>query len=85
MKFNEINTSQIIITLDHPYGIIEVELDEWIRVGPGQREFVQPISAHQKDSMKELPLRVIPLRYRNNIISRFLIRLGILSNPWGKK
>ena len=85
MKLNKINTSQIIVTLEHPHGKIEVELEEWIRVGPGQRELLQPISVYQKDSMKELPVRVIPLRYRNNVISRFLIRLGILSDPWEKK
>ncbi len=79
---NKDDFSEIVVTINHPHGKIKVGLDEWIRIGPGPRKFLRPSSAYDKNSGKRLPIRVIPLRYRNNFVSRFLIRLGILSDPW---
>ncbi len=79
---NKDNFSEIVVTIDHPHGKMKVGLDEWIRKGPGPRKLLRPNSAYDKNTGKRLPMRVIPLRYRNNSVSRFLIRLGILSDPW---
>lgn len=75
----------VILTISHPFGDVEVELDEWIRIGPGSRDLVTPISARSKSTGRELPLSVIPLRYRNSSLSRLLISLRLLENPWKKQ
>jgi hypothetical protein len=74
----------IIVVIPHSYGEAEMELEEWIEIGPGERELRRPTSAKSKSTNKELPLSVIPLRYRNNTLSRFLISLGVIENPWSK-
>ncbi len=72
---------EIILTISHPFGDIDMPLDAWKQQGPGARRFVAPIAAHHKSGY-DLPLRVIPLVYRNNVWSRLLIKLGFLDNPW---
>jgi hypothetical protein len=72
---------QVIVTIAHPFGDIDVLLDTWKEKGPGPRRFVRPVAAKTIDG-RPLSLRVIPLKYRNNWLSRTLIRLGVLKNPW---
>jgi hypothetical protein len=84
MKVAEPNRSDIIVVLEHPYGRVEVSLEEWISTGPGERPLVRPVEAKRKDSGQPLPLSVIPLQYRNNRLSRALIALGVLEDPWGR-
>jgi hypothetical protein len=74
--------SEIEVTIPHPFGELTVPLEEWIRVGPGPRELLQPVAARCKRTGRDLGLSAIPLRYRNNCLSRFLIRLGYLEDPW---
>jgi len=76
------NQSDIMVVLEHPHGNVEVSLEEWISIGPGARPLVRPVEAKKKDSGESLPLSVIPLRYRNNRLSRALIALGVLNDPW---
>ena len=71
----------VILTLDHPHGSLEVTLEEWIQRGPGPRPNLRPVAARSRDGSK-LPLSVIPMRYRNSAISRALIRMGLLERPW---
>ena len=78
---NHADHGQVIVTIAHPSGDIDVPLDTWKEKGPGTRRFVRPVAAKIVDG-RPLPLRVIPLMYRNNWLSRMLIRLGILKNPW---
>jgi len=72
---------QIIVTIAHPSGDIDAPLDTWKEEGPGPRRFVRPVASKTVDG-RPLPLRAIPLQYRNTWLSRTLIRLGILENPW---
>lgn len=74
----------VVVILDHPHGKIEVLLEEWMRMGPGDRKFIKPIAAKCAKSEKALPLSIVPFRYRNNTLSRMLISLKLLSNPWPK-
>jgi hypothetical protein len=72
----------ILLTIAHPHGDVEVTLARWIEIGPGPRPLVQPIKACRVSTGEPLPLRVIPFRYRNSGWSRFLMRLGLLADPW---
>ncbi len=77
-----INRTALVIILNHPHGDLEVPLEEWISQGPGARPYVKPVSVRRHDSDEELPLNMIPFRYRNSSLSRFLIRIGVLTDPW---
>lgn len=72
------------VLVSHPHGERWVPLGEWIRVGPGPRPLLGPTAARLAGSNKGLPLRVIPLRYRNTALSRLLISVGLLRDPWGR-
>ena len=73
--------SEIIVTIDHPFGTVEATLAEWIERGPGPRPLVRPVAARSAATGEELPLTVIPLRYRNDAESRQLIAAGRLDPP----
>ncbi|GAA5191457.1 hypothetical protein GCM10023322_48880 [Rugosimonospora acidiphila] len=72
----------ILVTIGHPMGDIEVSLAAWIATGPGPRPFVRPIRARSRLTGQPLPLSIIPLRYRNDEQSREAIDNGHLVNPW---
>ncbi len=72
----------IEVLLSHPHGDRWILLSQWIRVGPGPRPLLRPSAARLAVSEESLPLRVIPLRYRNTAFSRFLVSVGFLRNPW---
>lgn len=55
--------------------------DEWIHQGPGLRAF-RPQKAFCADDNRCLPLSVIPLQYRHNNLSKFLIALQQYKYPW---
>jgi hypothetical protein len=73
----------IVVTISHPHGEVEIALEEWIRTGPGERDGLQPIGARNR-SGERIPLSRIPLACRNNTLSKALIKLGIVKNPWRK-
>ena len=77
-----IDTRDILLTVPHPFGDVETTLADWIRVGPGARPLLCPVGAKRASTGEPLPLRVVPLRYRNNGWSRLFIRLGVLADPW---
>jgi len=72
----------IIVTVGHPFGDVEVTLREWIATGPGPRPFVAPYKARHAKTGAALPLTVIPLRFRNDEESRRLIAEGVIDSPW---
>ncbi len=74
--------SQIIITIAHPSGDIEVALEEWIVQGPGSRLFVRPVSVKDKVTGKPLSLDVIPIQSRNDKHSIEMIVNGQIRDPW---
>lgn len=75
------NNEDIIVTVAHNWGETDVTLAHWIANGPGPRWKVQPVAARDRVTGAQLPLRVIPLRYRNSALSRLLVRLGVLKMP----
>jgi len=72
----------ILLIIEHPFGTIEMSLEEWLKTGAGSRKLLKPYKVKDKLTGKQLPLGTIPLKYRNNSLSRFLIKLGIIENPW---
>jgi hypothetical protein len=78
----EIDGDDFILTIDHPMGRLETTLVLWIERGPGPRDLVRPIAVRSRATGEELPLTVIPLRYRNDEESRRLIAEGEIESPW---
>lgn len=74
----------IQVVVGHPHSNLEVPLRTWMNLGPGPRPLVRPLAAIDAVSRRSLPLRVVPLRYRNSWLSRTLIRVGLLNDPWAK-
>lgn len=72
----------IIVLLEHPHGNVEVSLRDWEQSGPGARKLVRPIDARDAVTGEKLGLGVIPLPLRNSVASRWLIKFGVLKNPW---
>ena len=72
----------VLVTVAHPGGDIEVPLPAWIEAGPGPRPLVTIGKARRRDG-SPVPLEEIPLEYRNTAESRRLQRLGLLPAPWG--
>ena len=72
---------EIVVIVAHPVGDIETSLETWMRNGPGGRKLVSIIRVTCKDDGRTLPMSTIPLRYRNNFLSRWLIKIGVLQNP----
>lgn len=74
--------SEIIVIVAHPMGDVETSLETWMRIGPGERKLVSIRRVVCKDDGRTLPLTTVLLRYRNNFLSRWLIKVGILQDPW---
>ncbi|MDJ0842522.1 MAG: hypothetical protein QNK37_38845 [Acidobacteriota bacterium] len=75
------HVNDLYVTVAHPHGEIEVPLRDWIAAGPGERKWLSPIKLTDKDG-KDVSLNHLPLKYRNNSISRLLISIGIIKKPW---
>jgi hypothetical protein len=75
--------SDVLVTLAHPWGNLEVSLDSWILVGRGARRYVGIVAARRSSAGREVPLSEIPLEYHNSSESRRLQRQGLLPCPWG--
>jgi hypothetical protein len=84
MQDSDIDPANILVTVAHPFGAIEMSLDEWIRVGPGPRPLLTPISARSRMTGNPLPIDVVPIQYRNNSESFRRIADGEFDDPWGR-
>lgn len=76
--------TDFIVTLDHPYGVVEIKLNEWMILGPGPRFLLKPRSLKSIETKKRVSLNKIPLKYRNTFLSRLLIKLHLIPNPWNR-
>lgn len=76
-----LDTQDLLVTIEHPFGQIEVSLAQWMATGPGPRTLLRPTVVRSR-STGQLPLTVIPLQYRNNEESRPLIADGTIESPW---
>lgn len=83
MTEEEWDLGDVVLTLDHPFGQVETTLIEWMRVGPGPRDRVRPIAAKSRETGQQLPMTVVPIAYRNDEATRYLIATGELEWPWG--
>jgi hypothetical protein len=77
-----IDLDDVLVVIAHPFGDVEVPLADWIATGPGSRRFVRPVRARSRSTGRQLPLSLIPLRYRNDGQSRRAIADGLLEDPW---
>ena len=84
MQNSDINPTDILVTVAHPFGDIEMSLKKWIRIGPGLRPLVAPISARDRKTGNPLPIDVIPIQYRNNSESLRRVANGEFEDPWGR-
>ena len=84
MKKNAVAFSELEVRLSHPWLSDFVPLDMWIELGPGVRDRVGPLEVRHSQTEESLPISVIPLRFRNSMLSRLLIRWGLLKDPWNK-
>jgi hypothetical protein len=75
--------SDVVVSVRHPWGDLEVPLIEWIRIGPGPRPYVSIGSARRVSTGATVMLDEIPAEYHNSPESRRLQRLGSLPTPWG--
>lgn len=74
---------EIIVTIAHPFGDVDMPLETWIERGPPKgRPLVRPRLAKCGETGEYLPLNVIPLHYRNTLFVNLLFKLGILKSPW---
>ncbi len=55
----------LMVTVEHPMGTVEVPLSKWIARGPGPRRLLRPTAVRSRATGEALPLSVIPERYRN--------------------
>lgn len=79
---DNIQYSDYIVTLDHPYGKVELTLKEWSILGPDAEHNLTPSSLKEKKTEKKMPLKLIPFKYRNSFLSRLLMRFHLIPNPW---
>jgi len=72
---------EIYVIYTHPWQRAKVSLEVWIECGPGRRKLMSVVAAYCKDGT-ELPISVVPWKYRNTLLQRWLIHLNLLSDPW---
>jgi hypothetical protein len=56
---DDFNPDDILVTVAHPHGDIEVPLAEWIRRGPGPRPLVRLASARRRSTGESVPLEAV--------------------------
>jgi hypothetical protein len=78
----EIDLDDILVTIAHNFGDLEVPLRSWIEKGPGPRKHLQLIAARSASTGKPLPLEVVPMQYINSAEARSLVAEGKLPAPW---
>jgi hypothetical protein len=79
-----LDVADVIVTVRHPHGDVDVPLESWIESGPGERPLVAPVAARHGRTGARLPLSVVALRYRNIRLSRLLIALRLIPDPWSQ-
>jgi hypothetical protein len=78
-----LSPDDIMVGLDHKWGMIEISLSEWMSRGPGPHSpGLRPVRSWSQRSGEQLPLAVIPVRFRNDHPSRVLVATGQIDPPW---
>ena len=81
---SSVEFSELEVRLSHPWLSDFVPLELWMELGPGLRDRVGPLEVRHSRTRESLPISVIPLRFRNSMLSRLLIRWGLLEDPWNQ-
>lgn len=64
----------------------EMPIEGWLHSGPPPRSTLRPVAVRLESSGGRLPLPcIVPLRYRNTPVSRLLIALRLVADPWKLK
>ncbi|MFJ9518491.1 hypothetical protein ACIRPK_09530 [Kitasatospora sp. NPDC101801] len=74
--------ADVMVLIEHPAGDVACPLARWIKLGPGPRPYLRPSRAWSASTGEELPLTLIPFRYRNTRAARQAIRDGRIPDPW---
>ena len=61
-----IDPEDVLVTIAHPHGDLEVPLTEWIRRGPGPRPLLQLTSARRRSTGESIPLTDIDDPWRRD-------------------
>jgi hypothetical protein len=77
-----ISPCRVMILLDTNWGEMRLPLEEWIEAGPGLRTGRTPDKVYCEEDGSELPHSIIPLQFRNDYLSKFLIAIGFIEYPW---
>ena len=72
----------ILVTIAHPAGDVEVPLPLWIHDGPGSRRYLELLSARRSSDGAVVQLNEIPLEFHNSRKSRVMQRLRLLPRVW---
>src|SRR5215831_2876352 len=73
----------VLVTVAHSWGDVEVPLEDWIRTGPGPRPYVAIVAARRRSTGEPVATDEIPLEYHNSPEARSRQRQGLLPCPWG--
>lgn len=85
-KRKKVECDEVEILIWHKWGESWVSIEDWMKFGPTENPSgAEPIAARCSDG-RDLSLEsVLPLRYRRNLLSYILIKIGILADPWKDK
>ena len=75
-------TEKLLVAIDHPHGLMLIDLSDWIRLGPGDRPLIRPLYLQVKDTGQRISIRRLPWRLRNTFIFRVAVKLRIAKTPW---
>lgn len=80
-----VDSADVEVRVDHPYGEMWIPLATWIEHGPGDRPHLRPVAAREAGSGAALPISVVPFRFRNTVLTRLLVRLRVMPEPWPRR
>ncbi len=66
-------------------GTVKIPYPDWVRFGPGQKFLYSPSILYCDDFEVPKEIGSIPVGYRNNELSFFLIAVGLMKYPWDKQ
>jgi hypothetical protein len=73
----------VLATLAHSRGDVDVPLEDWIRTGPGPSPYVAIVAARRRSTGESVAMDESPLEYHNSPEARSRQRQGLLPCRWG--
>lgn len=75
------NLDTVKVVIDYKFTTFRIPVKQWLDEGPQGNPAIVPHRLECDDG-RHLPISQLPLPYRNTRLSRWLIKFGILTNPW---